>query len=136
MPGEHDKLENPIMNNFLPPSPLVNVTRGDEMESLHCGHYAVAAPDGSIVEGSGDIHFVTYPRSALKPIQALQLITSGAADAYGLESTHLSLACSSHWAEPFHVDAVSRPNAVTAPIPVTTTLRLFIEIPQTSLTLL
>ncbi len=107
MPGEHGKLEDSIMNNPLSPSPLVNVTRGDEIESLHYGHYAVAAPDGSIVEGSGDIHFVTYPRSALKPIQALQLITSGAADAYGLESTHLSLACSSHWAEPFHVDAVS-----------------------------
>ncbi len=95
------------MNSLLPPSPLVNVTRGDEIESLHYGHYTVASPDGSIVEGSGDIHLVSYPRSALKPIQALQLITSGAADAYGLEATHLSLACSSHWAEPFHVDAVS-----------------------------
>ena len=95
------------MDTPPPPSPLVHVTRGDTVESLHYGHYAVAAPDGSIVEGSGDIHFVTYPRSALKPIQALQLITSGAADAYGLGDIHLSLACSSHWAEPFHVDAVS-----------------------------
>ena len=104
--GEYRKLESPIMKNTRSPSPWS--TWCEEMKSsLHYGHYTVATSDGSIVEGSGDIHFVTYPRSALKPIQALQLITSGAADAFGLGDTHLSLACSSHWAEPFHVDAVS-----------------------------
>ncbi len=107
MLGESSKPEDPTMHNTTAPSPLVDLTRGNEIESLHYGHYVVATPNGSIVEGTGNIHFVTYPRSALKPIQAIQLITSGAADAYRLENTQLSLACSSHWAEPFHVEAVS-----------------------------
>jgi len=96
-----------MMNNSVSPIPLVDVTRGGEIESLHFGHFTVATPDGSIVDGAGDERFVTFPRSALKPIQALHLVESGAADAYRLEDKHLCLACSSHWAEPFHVDTVS-----------------------------
>ena len=82
-----------IMSNPTPPVPLVEVTRSDEIESIHYGHFAVAAPDGSIIDGAGDAEFVTYPRSALKPIQALHLVESGAADAYRLEDKHLCLAC-------------------------------------------
>lgn len=97
-----------MMNPSVLPSPLVEVTRGNVIESIHYGHYAVAVPDGSIVEGSGNVDFVTYPRSALKLIQALQLVESGAADAYRLKNQHLSLACSSHWAEAFHVEAICK----------------------------
>lgn len=95
------------MSEPAPPVPLVDVTRGAATESIHYGHFVVAIPDGTITDGAGDPNFVTYPRSALKPIQALHLVESGAADAFRLEDKHLCLACSSHWAEPFHVDTVS-----------------------------
>jgi L-asparaginase II len=49
-----------------------------------------------LVESWGDPRAVIYPRSAAKMIQALPLIESGAADAAGLGSEHLALACASH----------------------------------------
>ena len=47
------------------------------------------------------------PRSAIKPIQALPLVSTGAADAFGLTDVDLALACSSHDGERGHVDGVS-----------------------------
>lgn len=47
-----------------------------------------------------------YPRSSPKMIQALPLITSGAADKYGLTSEHLALACASHNGAAIHTDRV------------------------------
>ena len=89
-----------------PPSPLVHVTRGDTVESLHYGHYA-GGTRWIDCGGQRRYPFRDYPRSALKPIQALQLITWGRPTPLGLETSTSALACSSHWAEPFHVDAVS-----------------------------
>ena len=48
-----------------------------------------------------------FPRSAYKMLQALPLIETGAADAYGLANHQLALACASHNSEPGHVDAVT-----------------------------
>ena len=47
-----------------------------------------------------------YPRSAAKPLQALPLIETGAADRFGLTAKELALACASHKGEPAHVEAV------------------------------
>ena len=47
------------------------------------------------------------PRSAIKPIQALPLVSTGAAEAFGLTDVELALACSSHDGERGHVDGVS-----------------------------
>ena len=47
---------------------LVEVTRGDLVESLHRGAVAVAEPDGSIVLALGDIDRPVFPRSAVKSI--------------------------------------------------------------------
>ncbi len=47
------------------------------------------------------------PRSAVKPVQALPLLLSGAAERFGLGDRHLALACSSHRGEPAHVAAVA-----------------------------
>ncbi len=48
-----------------------------------------------------------YPRSAVKPLQALPLIETGAADKFSLTDKELALACASHKGEPAHVDAVN-----------------------------
>lgn len=85
---------------------LAEVWRGDVVESVHFGVAAVANADGEVIHGWGDPSFVTYPRSSLKPVQAVMLVESGAAKAYGLSARHVSLACASHTAENFHAETV------------------------------
>ncbi|MCH7888955.1 MAG: asparaginase, partial [Proteobacteria bacterium] len=87
---------------------VAEVWRGAVVESVHFGVAAVANADGEIVHGWGDPSVVTYPRSALKPIQAIALVETGAHRAYRLEERHLALACASHLGEPMHVDLVER----------------------------
>ncbi len=83
---------------------LVELTRGDVVESAHRGAVAVADPAGAIAFALGDIDRPVFPRSAVKAIQALPLVESGAADAYGFGDRELTLACASHCGEPEHVE--------------------------------
>jgi L-asparaginase II len=83
---------------------LVEVMRGDIVESVHRGVVAVAEPDGRIHLSLGDIDRPVFPRSAVKAIQALPLVESGAADAFGFGDRELALACASHDGEPEHVE--------------------------------
>lgn len=55
----------------------------------------------------GDPGAVMLPRSSSKMLQALPLVTSGAADAHGLTPRQLALACASHQGAPLHVGAVN-----------------------------
>lgn len=87
--------------------PLVEVHRGDFLESLHHGHVVICDTSGNIVESMGDPDAIVLPRSAVKMIQALPLVTSGAAAAQGLGDAQLALACASHQGAPEHVEAVN-----------------------------
>src|SRR4029078_2066560 len=82
---------------------LVEVLRGNRVESRHCGAVAVADAAGRPVLTLGDADWPFYPRSAIKALQALPLIESGAADRFGLGAEELALACASHSGEPGHV---------------------------------
>ena len=82
---------------------LVEVFRGETVESRHRGIVVVTDGDGKIVFSLGDIERPTFPRSAIKAIQGLPLVESGAADAYGFGNEELALACASHSGEPPHV---------------------------------
>ncbi|MEM1314955.1 MAG: asparaginase [Pseudomonadota bacterium] len=88
------------------PAPLAEVWRGDFTESVHVGHAVVCTPSGEIVEAWGDPARITLPRSAVKMIQALPLLESGAADAFRLGTERLALACASHSGAPMHVERV------------------------------
>src|SRR5438105_5018694 len=79
---------------------LVEVLRGGLVESRHRGALIVVDADGATVLALGDVAAPVYPRSAVKPIQALPLIESGAADRFGLGDEELALACASHGGEP------------------------------------
>ena len=81
----------------------VEVTRGNLVESRHRGSVAVVDGDGKLVLSLGDIERGVFPRSACKAMQALALVESGAADAYGFGNKELALACSSHSGEDAHV---------------------------------
>ncbi|HXQ09986.1 MAG TPA: asparaginase [Caulobacteraceae bacterium] len=85
---------------------LVEFTRGELVESRHRGAIAIADASGRLAWSCGDVERPIYPRSAVKMLQALTLVESGAADAYGLSDEELALACASHSGEPFHVAAV------------------------------
>ncbi|MBB4184929.1 L-asparaginase II [Sinorhizobium terangae] len=82
---------------------LVEVTRGNLVESRHRGTVIVVDGDGNTVFSLGDTDAAIFPRSACKAMQALPLVESGAADAYGFGAKALALACASHSGEPEHV---------------------------------
>lgn len=86
---------------------MIEVTRGDHVESIHDGAAVICDGAGRIVAQWGAPEQAIYPRSAAKMIQALPLITSGAADKAALSPRHLALACASHSGAPTHTSQVS-----------------------------
>ncbi|MBP0575552.1 asparaginase, partial [Mycobacterium tuberculosis] len=68
----------------------------------HAGAFAVVDAAGALLASAGDIDRPVFPRSAVKVIQALPLVESGAADAYGFGDAELALACASHSGTPAH----------------------------------
>lgn len=84
----------------------VELWRGPHVESRHVVQAVVADASGTVVRSWGDADRLTHPRSSVKPIQALPLVESGAADAFGVTEVELALACASHRGEPGHVEAV------------------------------
>jgi len=87
---------------------LVEVLRGGVVESRHRGAVAVVDDDGSTVLEIGEVTLPVFPRSAVKAIQALPLVESGAADKYGFGDREIALACASHSGEPAHVELAAK----------------------------
>ena len=87
----------------LADAPVVaHVTRGGVVESVHRGSIAVTQPDGTLAHAWGAPDDPVFPRSSNKPLQAVAMLRAGLV----LPPHHLALACASHSAEPFHLDAV------------------------------
>lgn len=82
---------------------LAEVTRAQQLESYHCGTVVLARSDGSLVGIVDQVHRPVFPRSAIKIIQALPLLESGAADHFEFSQEELAFACASHSGEPYHV---------------------------------
>ena len=89
----------------------VTVVRGETVEAEHRVH-AVAVRDGEIVASAGDPDFVTFMRSAAKPIQALPLARARE----DLDDGDLAIASASHLADPRQLEAVQ---ALLAKAPAT-----------------
>src|SRR5256885_15948696 len=83
---------------------LVEVVRAALVESRHRGAVAVMDADGATVLMLGDVARSVYPRSAVKPLQALPLVESGAAERYGFGDGEIALACASHCGGPAAAD--------------------------------
>lgn len=90
--------ENPI---------LVRAWRGNEIESAHRGAWALVDTAGNLVAGEGAWDFPVFARSAIKSIQALPLLESGAAERFALSEEELVLAMASHSGEPCHTERVA-----------------------------
>ncbi len=85
---------------------LIEVSRGNGVESRHRGAIAVVDGSGKVIFGRGDVDQAIFPRSAIKPLQALSLIETGAADHFNITTEELALACASHSGEPAQVEKV------------------------------
>lgn len=86
---------------------VVEVLRGHVVESVHQVMVAVVNEQGHLLHGWGNTNYATYPRSAIKMIQALPLIESGAADKFEIQDEWLALACASHRGEKKHLEALA-----------------------------
>jgi L-asparaginase II len=87
---------------------LVEVTRGGAVESRHRGAAVVVDSRGGRRAAWGDVDAAVFPRSSVKPLQALPLLESGAAARFGVSDRELALACASHGGEPEHVTIARR----------------------------
>lgn len=90
-------MEHPIM---------IEETRGNHQESRHRGVAVIVDSLGHVVRGWGNIYDPIFGRSALKFIQALPLIETGAVDAFNLSPQEIALACASHRGEEMHIKAL------------------------------
>ncbi|MDQ6827178.1 MAG: asparaginase [Candidatus Eremiobacteraeota bacterium] len=86
--------------------PLVDVTRGEIVESIH--NVALCATDarGSVLLSLGDVDAPVYLRSTAKPFIAAAVVASGAVQRFGLEQREVAVMAASHSGESFHVEAV------------------------------
>jgi L-asparaginase II len=89
----------------------VTAQRGETVESEHRVH-AVAVRSGDVVASAGDPDFVTFMRSAAKPIQALPLARARE----DLDERDLAIASASHLADDHQLVAVT---ALLAKAPAT-----------------
>jgi L-asparaginase II len=81
---------------------LARLERSGMVESRHVGAAALVAPDGSLIRGLGDVSALIYPRSSLKPLQALAVLSTGA----DLDPVQAVLASASHAGTPEHLAVV------------------------------
>ncbi|MBD3292906.1 MAG: asparaginase, partial [Armatimonadia bacterium] len=86
--------------------PLATVSRDDVIESTHYGRVAICQADGRLLASAGNPEGVQFWRSSSKPIQALGVVTSGAADQFEFTQKELSVCCASHSGSAEHVATV------------------------------
>jgi L-asparaginase II len=85
-------------------APVAHLIRGGVVEGIHYGSVVVLAADGTVRFQLGDIEAAFYPRSALKPLQAVAMLRAG----LPLDGELLSLAAASHSGEERHLAGTRR----------------------------
>jgi L-asparaginase II len=86
---------------------LAELVRGNFVENRYRGAFAVVDADGRVIAAMGDIERPIFPRSAIKSMQALAMLTSGALRRFKMSDRELALSCASHHGEDVHVESVS-----------------------------
>src|SRR5512137_2907922 len=87
--------------------PVVEVTRGSIVESVHFGAAAVVDASGKLIAQIGDPLTSTYLRSSAKPFQALPFVEMGGPGAFNLSLREVAVLCASHIGTDDHFAVVS-----------------------------
>ncbi|MGJ5749575.1 asparaginase [Streptomyces puniciscabiei] len=85
-------------------APVAHLIRGGVVEGIHYGSVVVLDADGTVEFQLGDIEAAFYPRSAVKPLQAVAMLRAG----LPLDGELLSLAAASHSGEERHLAGTRR----------------------------
>ena len=86
---------------------LVSISRSGYIESEHFGCGAIVDSEGKILKEWGDSSQLIFPRSALKPIQSLNLYKDGYIDKANLTEKQIAFSTSSHFAEDIHQELIN-----------------------------
>lgn len=86
--------------------PLVELTRGSIVESIHYGAVVVSDSAGKMLFSLGDPGIVTFLRSSAKPFQALPFVERGGVEHFGLTQQELAIMCASHHGTDAHVKVI------------------------------
>lgn len=76
--------------------PLLELTRGETIESIHFGAFAIVSSRGQTLATRGNPQIATFLRSSAKPFQALPFIESGGAKYWGFTPREIAIICASH----------------------------------------
>ncbi|MGX5185189.1 asparaginase [Streptomyces avermitilis] len=95
--------EAPVIREPLH-TPVAHLVREGVIEGIHYGSVVVLGADGNVDLQIGDIEAAFYPRSALKPVQAVAMLRAG----LPLDGELLSLAAASHSGEERHLAGTRR----------------------------
>jgi len=101
---------NAAANSYVP---ILELTRGQTVESIHYGAAAVVDAAGRLVAWHGDPAALTFLRSSAKPFQALPFLEHGGVPAFGISDKEIALICASHHATPEHIATVQAIQAKT-----------------------
>lgn len=88
-------------------APLATVSRDGLIESTHLGDIAITDATGRLLASVGDAGRLLYYRSSGKPLQALGVVQSGAADRFDFTPAELAICCASHSGSGPHVRTVA-----------------------------
>jgi L-asparaginase II len=85
---------------------VIEVRRGDIVESQHVVHIAVVDGKGQLRAHAGEPGLVAFARSAIKPLQTVPLVEDGVVEKFSFNESELALSCASHSGEARHVAGV------------------------------
>ena len=83
--------------------PMVEVTRGRIVESVHYGSLCLSQPDGKVILSLGDQITPFFLRSSAKPFQLLAFLEQGGKEHYSLIPREIAIMCASHSGTPAHI---------------------------------
>jgi L-asparaginase II len=86
---------------------LVEIWRGEAVESQHRGAWVLCDSSGTAIDGVGSWRVPVFTRSSVKSLQALPLLETGAAERFAYTDAEVALALSSHNGEPCHTEPVA-----------------------------
>lgn len=86
--------------------PVFELTRGDQVESVHFGAIAVVDVFGQLIAHYGNPQTVTFLRSSAKPFQILPFLEHGGQEFYSLSQTEVAVMCASHSGTDMHVAVI------------------------------